>query len=83
MTETTPDVEQLINDYVDVWNEQEYSKIPDIVSESFVMDDPAASEDISGSGGEVHGPDGLGMLIRGVVAGFPALPVTILDTRPR
>lgn len=73
MAEATPESEQLVNAYVEMWNGQAYSKIPDLVSESFVMYDSAAPE------GEIHGPDGLEEFMREVVAGFPDFEVTILD----
>lgn len=73
MPEDTKEAEELVNAYVDVWNEQEYSKIPDLVSESFVMHGPAAPE------GGVHGPEGLEEFVREMVTGFPDFQVTILD----
>jgi len=73
MAETTTEPERLVNAYVDVWNERNYARIPDLVSESFAMYDPAAP------GGEVHGRDGLAEFIRGVVAGFPDFHVTVVD----
>lgn len=80
MAQATSETEQLVTDYVEIWNEQEYSKIPDLVSESFVMYDPAApAEGVPGPEGEVHGPDGLEAFIRGVTDGFPDFEVTILD----
>ncbi|WP_440008889.1 ester cyclase [Halomicrococcus sp. SG-WS-1] len=80
MAKATPDAEQLVRDYVEMWNEQEYSKIPDLVSESFVMHDPAApAEGVPGPEREVHGPDGLEAFMRGVMAGFPAFQIDILD----
>lgn len=81
MAEATTEAEQLVNAYVDVWNEQDYARIPDLVSESFVMHDPAAPEEgVPGPAGEVHGPDGLEAFIRGVIAGFPDFHVTVLDS---
>jgi steroid delta-isomerase-like uncharacterized protein len=80
MAEARTESEQVVRDYVEIWNKQEYSKIPDLVSESFVMYDPAAPEEgVPGPEGEVHGPDGLEAFMRGVVAGFPDFHVTILD----
>lgn len=80
MAEVTPESEQLVTDYVNMWNNQEYATIPDLVAESFVMYDPAAPEDgVPGPAGEVHGRDGLEAFTRGVTAGFPDFDVTILD----
>jgi steroid delta-isomerase-like uncharacterized protein len=79
MVETT-EPEQLVKAYVDVWNEQDYSTIPDVVSESFVLYDPAAPEEgVPGPKREVHGPDGLELFIRGVVTRFPDFHVNIID----
>ena len=80
MAEATPEAEQLVREYVEMWNEQEYSKIPDLVSESFVMHDPAApADEVPGPEREVHGPEGLETFIRGVTAGFPDFRVSVLD----
>ena len=73
MTEPTTDAERLAMDLIDVWNERQYARIPDVVSESFVMHDPAAP------GGAVHGADGLETFIRGVVSGFPDFHVSVSD----
>lgn len=65
MAEATPEAEHLVKDYVEMWNDQEYSKIPDLVAESFVMYDPAApAEGVAGPEREVHGPDGLEQFMR-------------------
>ncbi|SEO92914.1 conserved hypothetical protein, steroid delta-isomerase-related [Halogranum amylolyticum] len=80
MAEATPRAEQLVREYVEIWNERAYSKIPDVVSESFVMSDPAAPEEgVPGPAREVHGPDGLEAFVRGVVDGFPDFRVTVGD----
>ena len=73
MAEATADTEQLVRTYVDAINERAYSTLQDLVSDSFIMYDPAAP------GGEVHGPDGLEAFIREVAAGFPDFRVEILD----
>lgn len=84
MSHTATTAEQLVSEYVTVWNERAYQHIPEIVSESFVMYDPAAPEaGIPGPRGEAHGRDGLERFIRGVVAGFPDFHVTVLDTLSR
>lgn len=73
MTQVPPDTQQLVKEYASIWNERKYGKIPDVVSESFVMHDPAAPE------GVAKGRDGLEQFIRAVVSGFPDFHVTILD----
>lgn len=74
MAATTPDAEERVTSFVnEVWNSRNYKKIPEFVSESFEMHDPAAPD------GVVHGPDGLEEFIRTVVAGFPDFQVSISD----
>jgi steroid delta-isomerase-like uncharacterized protein len=69
-----------VNAYVEMWNDRQYSQIPELVSESFVMYDPAApDEGVPGPEKEVHGPDGLEKFIRSVVAGFPEFHVEVVD----
>lgn len=72
MAEATEEAEQLVNAYVGVWDEQDYSKIPDLVSESFEMHGPVTPE----SG--IHGHDGLEEWIREVTSGFPDFRTEVL-----
>lgn len=84
MAEARPDPEQIVTAYVDAWNEQAYSELPDLVAESFVMHDPAApGDDVPGPAGEVHGRDGLEGFMRGVTTGFPDFTVDIVDMLSR
>ena len=73
MARATRDAEGTVRAYVDVWNERDYSKIPEVVSESVSVYNPTAP------GGEVHGRDGLEAFMRGVVAGFPDFHVAVHD----
>lgn len=73
MTEATTESERILDAYASIWNEQKYAEIPDVVSESFVLHDPAAP------GGVARGRDGLEQVIRAVAAGFPDFHVTFLD----
>lgn len=78
MAETTPDAEQLVTAYVDMWNDREYAMIPDLVSESFVIyDSNAPAEGIPGPAGEVHGPNGLKAWMRAITSGFPDFRVDV------
>ena len=80
MAHVTTDAEQIVTEYFRIWNDQEYSVIPDVVSESLVMYDPwAIGSDIPGPRGEVHGRDGLEPFVRSVVAGFPDFHVEVLQ----
>ena len=71
MAQATTDAEQIATDYVKLWNEREFERIPELVAESFVHVDP--------DGSEVHGRDGMEEYIRGILAGFPDLHVSVTD----
>jgi len=73
MAQATTESERLVTEYVEAWNEQDYSAIPELVSESVVVYNPTAPS------GVVHGRDELEAFMRGVVAGFPDFDLTILD----
>lgn len=73
MAESTQDPERLISEYANIWNDREYAKISDVVSESFVRASPVTDDD-------VRGPDGLKEHIRRLDAGFPDFQVSI-DTQ--
>lgn len=73
MAEPTQDPEQLINEYANIWNDREYTKISDVVSETFVRVSPVTDD-------EVRGPEELEELIRRLDAGFPDFQVSI-DTQ--
>ena len=71
MAQATTDAEQVATAYVELWNERAFERIPDLVSESFVHVDP--------DGSEVDGRDGMEEYIRGILAGFPDLHVSVTD----
>ena len=71
MARATTDAEQVATDYVELWNDRSFERIPDLVSESFVHVDP--------DGSEVHGRDGMEAYIRGILAGFPDLHVSVTE----
>ena len=80
MAQTTTDTEEIVREYLTVWNDRAYSKIPEVVSESFVMYDPWAIDgELSGPRGEVRGREDLERFVRGVVAGFPDFHLEVLD----
>lgn len=72
MAEAAKEAERLVNAYLDLWDEQEYSKIPDLVSESFEMHGPVTPE------GGIHGRDGLEEWMREVTSGFPDFRTDVL-----
>lgn len=69
MSEATPDVEQLMDDYEDVWN-GDFSKL-EVVSESVDVYDPAAPD------GEVHGRGAFQAFVEELRTGFPDMDLTI------
>lgn len=73
MAEATSEAEQLMNDFLAVSNEQAYSQLPDVVSESFVWETPAAP------GGKVRGPDSAEDVVREVTGAFPDFEAELLD----
>jgi len=73
MTEATEEAEQLVNAYLSMWEQQEYSKIPDLVSESFEMHGPFTPEE------GIRGRDGLEEWMREVTSGFPDFRTDVLD----
>ncbi|MFB6361612.1 MAG: ester cyclase [Halobacteriales archaeon] len=80
MTDAAAEIEHLVESYGEVWNEGEYSKIPELVSESYVLHDPAIPEEVGpGPEGEAHGPEGLESFLRWLRSGFPDMEVTIND----
>lgn len=64
------DQEQLLSEYNDVWNERDYSRIPDVVSESFTG---------TVAGDEYHGYDGLEKWIEETTSAFPDFEVEPLE----
>lgn len=72
MAQATPDAERLVTEYVATWNDRDYARIPELVSETFVMYDANAPADgTPGPAGEVHGPDGLETWMRAITNSFP------------
>jgi steroid delta-isomerase-like uncharacterized protein len=70
MTEATHETEQTVREYADIWNRQDYERIPDVVSESYVHDGPVT---------RVEGHAGLEGLMREFTAAFPDFHVEILN----
>lgn len=72
MAERIQETEQLLRDYAELWNEQDYSKIADVVSESYTGKFPEVE-------GEVQGHDGLEEFMREFTSAFPDFHVEIRD----
>jgi steroid delta-isomerase-like uncharacterized protein len=74
------DPEAVARAYVALWNDRDYEAIPRLVSETFVMYDPAAPADgVPGPKGEVHGRAGLRRFVEFVTTAFPDFHITVLD----
>lgn len=69
ITEPTAEVEQVVNDYLDVWH-GDFSKL-EVVAESVTVSDPAAPD------GEIHGRDAFEAFVREVRTGFPDMTFSI------
>jgi steroid delta-isomerase-like uncharacterized protein len=69
----------LASAYVDLWNDREYATISDLVSEQFVLYDPATTAyDIPGPDGEAHGRTGLRQVIEASSGAFSDFNITPL-----
>lgn len=73
MVEAAQDPARVTRAYTDMWNERAYSRIPDIVTESFVVYNPVLPE------GEARGRDGLEEWMRTVTSSFPDFRVDITN----
>lgn len=69
MTETTTESEQLVTQYITIWNEREFSKLSDVIAESFTLTSPTA--------GTVQGRDSVEAHARAIVDGFSDYQVTV------
>lgn len=72
MVETQQEGEQLIQAYGELWNEQAYDRLPEIIAESFRGVFPEVEED-------VRGRDGLEEWMREFSSAFPDFQVEIQD----
>ncbi|WP_313695508.1 ester cyclase [Halorarum halobium] len=63
--------EPIVDAYVTAWNEREFGRLPDLVSESVVAHNPTAP------GGALHGREDLEAFMRGILSGFPDFRVTV------
>lgn len=72
-TAAQQNVAHVVEAYIDIWNDRDYARIPDVVAESFAMAEPAAP------GGVIHGHDALEQWIRTMATGFSDFELTIDD----
>jgi len=66
--------EQLVRTFIDTWNTRDYATLERLVSESYVMVDPASAE------GDAHGAEGAKAWLKEIVGGFPDFQIEILDS---
>lgn len=72
MTGNTTEPERLVAEYIALWNDREFSRLSDVVAESFVLTSPTA--------GTVRGPDAVEAHARSVVGGFPDYRIAVHET---
>lgn len=70
MAEPTQTTQQLLDEYLAVWNQRDYSSTSDVVSESFVRESPAVRD-------SAEGPAGLEEQIRRLDEAFSDFEVTL------
>ena len=68
---------EIAREYLAIWNDRAYDRIPALVHPAFVMDDPFAPARISGVRGQIRGQEALETFIDGVVTGFPDFSVDV------
>lgn len=73
MSEATSETEQLLETFVEITNERDFTSLSDVVAETFVWSTPAAP------GGEVQGPDEAREVMEKITRGFPDFEVEITD----
>jgi steroid delta-isomerase-like uncharacterized protein len=64
-TETDSEVERVVQTFVEITNEHDHDRLPEIFSENATWRTPAAP------GGEVHGPEATREVMHRVTGGFP------------
>lgn len=68
---STTEYEPIVDEYLTIWNEGAYAKLPEVVTEDITLYDPGAPE------GEVHGRDALKTFLSELREAFPDLHITI------
>lgn len=73
MAEPAQEVDRLLDEYVTVWNEGDYSKLPDVTAESITLHDPETPAD------GIRGRDALEEYLRELRTAFPDFSVALDD----
>lgn len=71
MAQATTDAERLVTEYVDAWNERDFSKFADLLAESFTFNSPTA--------GTVHGRQNCEEYASAVVGGFSDFQILVQE----
>ncbi|WP_137286673.1 ester cyclase [Halorussus salinisoli] len=71
MAEATADAERLVREYAAIWNEGEFSKLSDVVAESFTFTSPTV--------GTLQGREEVEAYVREVTDGFSDFRIDIND----
>ncbi|WP_339103787.1 ester cyclase [Haloterrigena salinisoli] len=69
MAETTPDPKGLAEEYAAIWNEQEFSRLSDVVADSFTFTSPTS--------GTIEGRENLEAYARETLEAFPDFEITV------
>ncbi|MFP8952568.1 ester cyclase [Natrialbaceae archaeon A-arb3/5] len=69
MPDTVDDTKKLVREYKTMWNERDYEAIPELVTESFELHEPAIPEG-------KHGYDGMEEFLEVIIDSFPDFEVT-------
>ena len=69
MAETTPDPKGLAAEYAAIWNEQEFSRLSDVVADSFTFTSPTA--------GTIEGRENVEAYAREVTEAIPDFEITV------
>ncbi|WP_323191266.1 ester cyclase [Halostella sp. PRR32] len=73
MAQSTSDVEQCVEEWIDVWNTGGYERLPDVLDESATVYDPGAP------GGVLEGREEFEAHLRELRAGFPDFTIGIAE----
>lgn len=77
MARTTAEAERIVDEYANAWNDHDFSKVSDLVSESIVVRNPNLP------GGKLEGMDAYRGWFEEVTTGFPDFEVIIHETLAR
>ncbi|AGB31848.1 hypothetical protein C488_06790 [Natrinema pellirubrum DSM 15624] len=71
MAQATSDIEQCVKEWIDIWNNGAYERLPDVLDESATVYDPGAP------GGVLEGRDEFEVHLQELRTGFPDFTIEI------